>query len=144
VAGADATPRLATSISSATRGSAHGVDIRGRSPVDCGGRIGIEITFSRGLLGYVQLGKVPSAPSAASATNLRHDPPVPSATAAVALIWSAGTRSTKSLQPPTMLTVLTQNARLCFGSIAVAARAGDLRPTYRKLVDRVRAGRRGC
>jgi hypothetical protein len=50
-------------------------------------------------------GRYPSAPSAASATNLHHDP---SATAAVALTWSAGTRSSKSLHPPTTLTVLTQ------------------------------------
>ena len=37
VAGADATQRLATSISSARRSSEHGFDIRGRSPVHCGG-----------------------------------------------------------------------------------------------------------
>jgi hypothetical protein len=53
VAGADATQRLATSISSVRRSSEHGVDIRGRSPVDCAGAdilrtLGMESTFSRG------------------------------------------------------------------------------------------------
>jgi hypothetical protein len=76
--------------------------------------LGIEIAFSReGLAGSRMIRiratrEVPSVPSAASATDLRHDLPVPSAMAPVALIWSIGTRSTKSLQSPTMLTVLTQ------------------------------------
>jgi hypothetical protein len=77
---------------------------------------GIETTFTReGRAGSRMIriratreNIVRAAPSAASATDLHRDPPVTSATTAVALIWSAGTQSSKSLHPPTMLTVLTQ------------------------------------
>jgi len=39
--------QIAMSISSARGGSKHGADICRRSPANCGGRSGIEITFSR-------------------------------------------------------------------------------------------------
>src|SRR5690349_11567151 len=48
-----------------------------------------------------------SAPSAASATDLHHDPPT--------LNWSARMRSSRTLSRPTMLTVLTQIALFISG-----------------------------
>jgi hypothetical protein len=51
---------------------------------DCGKAVSVP-----GSSGYIARSNIPSAPSAASATDLHRDPPLTSATTAVALVWSA-------------------------------------------------------